>query len=304
MKKIVYILFLLVFPSVIYCQVSNQEIEKMLKDDFTNIRKDGISRINEPRFDSSNENYFFNFLKKYKNDQSINVRSRVKSLQFVIALKSIDTLIRQELVLDLIIDGSDFEPSINQEAFGHLSYFKEHDFSPKAKKMIITLFNKPNYDHNFILACGTAQVKELIPELKKLATSFNRKQEGWYSTMSWFANLALVKMGEVEKIDNIISAVELELNTDLRVTRLLKYVVYTKDPDCIRLILKYMASSEKVTGLHGMEGLGFNQYIVEYLSREFEDFPVKTKTIGAYTKEETEKTLAFLENYLSKNADK
>ena len=61
--------------------------------------------------------------------------------------------------------------------------------------------------------------------------------------------------------------------------------------------MKFVASSEKITGLHGREGLDFNQYILEYLVREFEDFPIKVKTIGAYTKEETEKAVVFLKNY-------
>ena len=222
----IFSLFILV-PFSLFSQLSNQQIEKMITADFDSTRLGGIRNHNY-HFDSSNERYFLDFVKKYEHDQSQNVRSRLQDLNFVIALNSIDTLIRQQVVEGFIIDGSDPEPSISQHSFERLLFFKEHDFSNNAKKIMFNMFNKQNYTNDFILSCGTAQIKQLIPQLKILASNFDRTKEGWYSTIAWYASVALTRMDNIENVDAIIAAVELELNPNLRVIWLLRYIAYTK----------------------------------------------------------------------------
>jgi len=222
------------------------------------------------------------------------VRSRVRIMKAKIALQSRDGSTRQQVVEDFARDIGDRDDAIAQYVTARLLSFKENEFSVKAKKIMVSIFKRPNYDHDFILICGTAQLKELVPRLKKLAAGFDRTKDDWYSTTAWYATLALARMGDAKKTDAIIAAVELELEPVLRVTRLLRQVAYTRQPDCIKLLQKYLESSETLPGLRNeSRGTEFNQYALEYLAFYMDDFPIKPTGIG-YSKEEIEIARAFL----------
>ncbi len=78
---------------------------------------------------------------------------------------------------------------------------------------------------------------------------FDRTRHGWYSTTGWYALLAVARLEDTKTIDEIIAAVELELEPVLRVTRLLRYVAYTRHSDAVTLLQKYLESSERLPAL-------------------------------------------------------
>ena len=285
-------------PFSLFCQLSNHQIEKMITAEFDSIRSGSIKN-HDYRFDSSNERHFLDFVKKYEHDQSVQVRSRVQEFKAGIAMLSNDTLIRQQVVEDFFCNFTDPNSGISQYAMYILTSFKQNDFSKTAKKIMVSIFNQPNYNSDFLLLCATAQLKELIPQLTKLAVFFDRTKEAWYSTTEWYACLAVARMGNAVKIDNMIAAVELELAPDLRVLRLLKQMAYTRQPDCLKLLQKYLESTERLPGVKETgNGTEFRQYAMEYLAQYIEGFPFNVKPY--YSKEEIETARTFLRNHKSK----
>ena len=293
LRSLMAILLVGCIPLVTLGQAGNQDIEKRIASELDSVRTGSI-KANDYQFNASNEKRVLTFLKRYEHDPVPEVRQRVQAIKAKIAMQSKDTLVRQQVVEEYVKDVSSPDQDIVQYAISRLLTFGEHDFSAKAKKDIVSVFNRLNNNHDFILVCGTVQLKELIPQFKKLAAGFDRTKEGWYATTGWYASLALARMGDSQKTDTIIAAVELELDPILRVTRLLRYVAYTRQPDCIKLLQKYLESSERLPSLREPgKGTEFNQYALEYLAQYLEGFPIKAKGIG-YTTGEIETARAFL----------
>ena len=61
-----------------------------------------------------------------------------------------------------------------------------------------------------------------------------------------------------------------------------------------------MESDEKLPKMHGHIGIDYNQYVLDYLSRYMDEFPVKQSKSLGYSKEEIETARTFLRNYKSK----
>lgn len=264
------------------------QTEQLIRNDIDSMRAGGKS-IHDYQINASNERSILQLLKTYEKDPNSDVRSHVRYVRAKVARVSTDTLIRQQIVESFVEDCLSPDPSVSQYVNGRLQNFDQPDFSPRAKQLIVNVFNKGAYENRFLLVCGVAQVKQLMPALKKIAVAFNRTQEGWARTTAWFAVLALTRMGDQAKVDEIISAVELELNATYRVGTLLQYVAYTRHPDCIRLLQKYLESSERG------EGLAYNRYALGYLAKYLPGFPVEYKTAG-YTDEELQLARDYLKN--------
>jgi len=280
-------------PFVIFGQPNNATIEKMIVSELDSALQ-GNNPVKDYHFNSSNEKHFLDFVRKYETHNNSNVRFRIQRIKVIIAMQSKDSLIRQEVVEDFVNDFSDLDQSISQYAISRLLTFQQNDFSPKAKRSMVNIFEKEKNNHDFILVCGTAQLREVMPQLKKLSANFNRTTDNWYNTTEWYATLALARMGDSEKNDNIIASVELQLNPNFRVATLLRYIAYTKQPDCIKLLQKYLESTESLPSLRETgKGIEFNQFALEYLTTYFEGFPIKHNEIG-YTREEVETARAFL----------
>jgi hypothetical protein len=288
------------YPSLMFSQINNETIENIIANEMDSIRKGSI-KTNDYNFIGINETHLLDFLKKYENDINERVHFTTQILKSKLAMQSSDSIIRQRVVNDLVNEVEDKRASIVQYALRKLLTFKEIDFSKRSREKLITIFNKKNYTHDFILVCGIAQVKDLIPQLKKLASTIDRTKEEWYSSTSWYACLALIRMNDKEKLDNIIAAVELELSSSIRVTRLLKFIAYTKQYDCIKLINKYLMSTDYLPSIRDEgKGIDFKQYALAYLVTYMDDFPVKSDIIGSYKIEDFEKAQLFLNNYLAK----
>jgi hypothetical protein len=99
-------------------------------------------------------------------------------------------------------------------------------------------------------------------------------------------------------LDDLIAAVELEVNSRRRVEDLLNLLAYTKHKDCYILLLKYLESGEKMSKLGATTiEFDFNQYAMEYLAKYLDDFPSKANSFG-YSKEEIDMVSKFLRKKL------
>lgn len=269
--------FLLLFNLSSFCQNNIIEIKKQLEVEFNNIRKDNIPYSYSYHFDSTNEKYFSLFLKTYINDSTESVRDVAFHLMYRIGINSIDSTLRKKIVEDLIISCMQ-KRILASKLSSRLLNFKYNDFSDTSKVFLVKMFDNGGYQSKvFLLVCGVAQIDSLIPKIEALAVNFNRNKsgEGWSNSNTWGANLALLRLGQRNFVDKVIAATELELKPTVRVIDLLKDLSYTRDKDCIKLLYKYLKSSEKLSNMNGKEGFPVNQYALEYLAESLENFPVK-----------------------------
>jgi len=290
--KLLRIQFFSIYFILISQALPGQDIENMIANELDGVRNGSINAY-DYKFNSLNEKRVLIFLKKYESDPDLRVRSRVQILKAKISLQSKDTLVRQMVVEDFLKDAASENQEISQYSIARLLTFKENDFSLSAKNKIPSIFDRIA-NRDFILICGTAQIKQLVPKLKKIASEFDRTRQDWFSTRAWCASLSLTRMGYTEKLDTLITAVELELNPILRVSRLLKDLAYTKNPDAIKILRKYLESNQKIPDVMGPgRDLYVNQYAMEYLAQYIDDFPIKERGIG-YSPEEIETAKSFL----------
>ena len=195
------------------------------------------------------------------------------------------------------------EPKISQYAINRLTdyFYKKKDFTNAAKQVIIDSFDRKKYSHNFLLVCGKAEIKELIPKLKIIANNLDTAKRNWYNTNAWYASLALARIGVNDNINMLISAVEHEPDTILHITRLLRYLAYTRQPACLVLLDKYLESSDELPNSDGMpRGLYFYQYVLGDLAKNLDNFPIAPKKVG-YTKEELEIAREYMKVMLKGN---
>ncbi|HEY0058721.1 MAG TPA: hypothetical protein VGB56_06270 [Flavisolibacter sp.] len=280
-----------------YAQPGKEDIRKLIATELDSVRKGSI-KANDYVFTSDNERDVLFFLVKYENDPSEEVRLRVQSMKFKLAQQSRDTSIRQRVVEDMARNFQLSSHELTQYAVYRLSEFGEKDFSDKTRKILFDNFERLKEIHQYIVICGVAQVKALVPRLKQLSQKFDYHQYNWYSTEAWHASLALARMGENEKMDAMIAAVELEAEPTLRMTRLLRQVAHTRHPDAIKLLQKYLESGDEVpSSKPGAKGIEFRHYAVEYLAQYVEGFPIVPRS-GKYSVQEIESARKFLSSGL------
>ena len=286
------ILILFLFPLSVFCQVSDQQMEKMLKDELDSLSAGG-KKIYRIYFNSSNEKYFLDFLKNYESSPVEMVQIRVIGLKYQIAMGSVDTLLRQRVVREMVSLIDKGSVPISQYVVNRLVDFGDHDYSNESRKKLEEQFLKFQKSNNFILICGIAQVRILIPALRSIASKFNRKSSSWFNDPSWFAHLALARMQAIRSIDTIIAAVELYAGKVFKVSRLLQLVAYTKHPDAIHLLSIYLQSGDVLSISDGGTGIPVNLYALEYLAIYIENFPVKIKYLG-YSPEDIKLGIAYM----------
>jgi len=271
------------------------QMENLIKMDLDTLRAGGYS-VNDYKFNARNEWLVLRFIKQYENDPHEGVRSHVRVIRAKLAGQTADTVLKQQIIESFVEDCLLPYGDISQYVTGRLLLCHERDFSPRAKQLLKTVYKKGNYEARFLLVCGIAQVKELIPRLKKQAAQFDRTKD-WPGTMGWYASLALARMGAPVNIDAIICAVELELRNTYRVGTLLQYIAYTRHPDCIKLMRKYLGSSERLPGVKASDdGIACNKYALHYLARYIDNFPVKYDDGISYSADDLETARAYFGN--------
>lgn len=291
------IVFAIICPLSVFSQTAE------IKMDFDTLRAGGYS-VHDYQFNAGNEWQVLKFIKQYENDPHSRVRLHVRHVRAQLIYKTIDTLLKQQIVETFIEDCMEPDPYISQYACERLQYCQQQDFSPRAKQLMLTVFNKGQYERKFLLVCGVAQLKQVIPKLKKKAQGFNRTKDDWQGTIAWYASLALLRMGASANVDAMITAVELEANDIYRVGTLLRFLAYTRHPDCIRLLRKYLETSARlpaireslVPSVNEERGVPYNQYALNYLARYLENFPVKFNDGIGYSAAELETARAYFRN--------
>ena len=287
-NKILSLIFILL-PFFVFSQ--NPEITIIKKNIERN--RNGSSLIDDYNIDSTNEREILQFVRKFETDSNVSVRRYVEICKMGIAFKSHNKSIRQEVIESFFLHPTNLSYVKDQL----LERFKEGDFSATAKQLLQKLLLKSPYDDNVIMLCGMADIKEVKPQLRKVIaeSTFNRNKRN----ISWYAMLALTRLGDDSYVDNIIASVELELDEVFKGTRLFNNLAYTKHPDCIKLLYTYLISDERMPDLDGVRGKGewYYQRAFQYLARYMDNFPIKEKYYG-YSMSDLEIAKTYLSKYL------
>lgn len=293
LKKIIIVYTILSIPLQMFSQLNTNQLIREIRNEMETVRKGGVLS-NEYSFNSETEKTCLDFVNSYKNDSNTQVQLHALIIKFKIGVSSLNYLIRQSIVFDFTKCISNEDETLSKFSLTALASFDKIDYTVSSKNNIIINFEKLKSSKEYLFICGAVEIKELKNNLKKIALEFNRKKQNWYIENSWFASLALLRMNDTTNIDNIITAVELELNPVLRVTRLLKDISYSRNSDAIKLLQKYLESNEFLESSRGgLNGVGFNQYALEYLANNIRNFPIKPKGLG-YTKEDIQIAITFL----------
>lgn len=264
----------------------------IIKKNIDAIRKESSS-IYDFKLDSTNEREILQFVRKYETDSNLSVMRYVQRSKMGIAFKSKNKLIRQEIIESFFLNPTNLSYIKDQL----LERFKAADFSAKAKVLLQKLYLQSPYDENLIMLCGFANIKEIKPQLRKIIAEikFNRNERN----NSWYAILALTRLGDDSYVDKIIASMALELDEVRKGTVLTNDVAYTKNVDCIKYLYTFLINEERMPDLDGVRGKGqyYYQRVIEYLARYMDDFPIKSKYFS-YNNADLEIAKAYLKKYL------
>ncbi len=287
-KKILSLIFILL-PFFVFSQ--NPEITIIEKN--IDRKRNGSSLIDDFKLDSTNEKEILQFVRKYETDTNSSVRRYVERCKMGIAFKSNNKSIRQEVIESYFLHPANLSYVKDQL----LERFKGGDFSATAKQLLQKLYLQSPYDNNLIMLCGFANIKEVKPQLRKVIeqSKFNRNKRN----ISWYAMLALTRLGDDSYVDKIIASVALELDEVFKGTVFTDDVAYTKNVDCIKYLYTFLINEERMPDLDGVRGKGqyYYQRVIEYLIRYMDDFPIKSKYYS-YSNSDLEIAKTYLSKYL------
>ena len=279
---------------------SIEQIKTSIDNEVLNLKKGNFFQTSIFHFDSINEKVLLNYLAKYETEPLLKVKFRISGLIFQIGLSSSDSSVRKQAVEELLTIAKNSDFAMQDDISEKLSYFHNRDYSSKAKGLMIELFSSNKYSNKFLLACGIAELNEIKPQIKLLADNFSRIKENCFISIEWYACLAITRMGATEKIDNIISAIELELNPNIRIQTLLIHAAYTQNIDCLQLLEKYLFSTEKIPGYDGRPGIEYSKFALDYLVKYVDDFSIgiKSSSVNEYTDEQIMAAQRYLAFYI------
>jgi len=295
------ILILLAFvPSINFFAQPFNVAKTMIADEMDSVRN-GSHKTNDYRFEPATEMQVLRFLRTYDNDSSVDIRLRIQILKVGLGHRSKNIQIRQEVVQDLLLANASGVSELEQYANNRLlDLFKETDYSDKANHIIKDVFDKTHDLHHLMLVCGLASAKEMIPRIKKYSAAIDPSDANWYSGSAWYADLALARMNAIadETVRTMVAAVESETQINYRVIRL-EQLAYTRHPVVLKLLLQYLEGTDRLPPLHSQsEGIEVKYYIIWYLAKYMDAFPVKDAELSNYTPDEFEKARAYLKSKL------
>lgn len=260
---------------------NKETVEKTIKDAINSVRNGKVIETGERDFSTLDAKIALNSLRKFKSDPSANVRFAVQTMQFKIAVRNMDTSIREDVTNSLVSDLLDGDPLVSQQAVRRLQSFKSKDFSTATKNLIGIVMQRADASKELFLVIGIAQVREQIPFLKNIAVGLNKHVAGWYASVEWYSALALARMGDKQETKRIIKIVESEADVVLRVTRLLSDVAYLRQIEGVKLLQKYLESEDRLPRVKdNVPGTKYNQYALDFLTQSIENFPVKNQGLG------------------------
>lgn len=209
-----------------------------------------------------------------------------------------DPQIRQEVTARLLVGASDSSPLVSQHAQAELLAFSEADFSLRSKDLILDLLRGKAPGPRLIRLAGVAGLRNALPRLKELTVEQPDAAQGgkWYGRAGWAARLARARLGLLDDLRTVIQTVEQEQDPIIRVTILLRDLVFTQKPPALLVVRRHLNENETLPrAKESSPGTSYAQYAMDALAEGLPDFPVDRKYIGGYSTEEIRNARRWLE---------
>jgi hypothetical protein len=184
----------------------------------------------------------------------------------------------------------DASPLVSQQAVNWLLDFEEADFSSAAKDALDRASVKIGSYPKLLRVIGIANPPGAMATLDAwIASDAARGADGrsgmWYGSSAWHARLAKARLGSADDARNVAEQVEAEVEVVTRVSRLLDDLAYTRRPEAIEVIGRYLRSDGRLPSACGKgdaAGVLYAEHAVHALTEAAPEMPVPRKFIGGY----------------------
>ena len=205
------------------------------------------------------EKGFENFLSYYTR-ADVPLKSYLLATLQRTALASDNTYLRQQtthLMLDITRTESEIQ-FINQALDG-LQNFSERDFTSETKVILEKMEIADSQE--LIKITGAANIQSRVKDLQEIATSSSLPKSQWAAT------LALARMGDVQKLEEIIQRVKTSTDIIERSGRLFDELAWTKKQEAFNVLREYLYSQAYLPSVRDHDKPGTPEAV--YAARAF-----------------------------------
>ena len=262
-------------------RLTSEEIHKELEI-YRNKSGFSLKKAGDKYLTGNNENlkrnYFVTLIQLAQNDEWISERNEAVEL-ICEGLADIESSELSNLII---------------RQLGKLDYIL---FSEKAKASLSSILNHKELNKNSIMLIGNANLKSLLPRLKKIVSKIddNHHVNNFFETNEWASLLVLAKSGDSSVNGQIINYFNEEKNIIKKATIRLKEIAFICQPFAISLLKDCLFNEKKLPKTKkGESPLKVANWAAHYLSTVITDFPVKKNFPGYYT----EKDIKICQNWI------
>lgn len=160
--------------------------------------------------------------------------------------RSADAATRKAMVRYLV-DAVGTKSEHEDQALKFLLDFGEADFDRDARAVLETLPLSGERAAQVARVLGVAQLHSRRSELQTLSEQTPRGgAHALYASSAWAASLALVRMGDEERMKSVITQVNAERDLVLRPTQLFDDLAYTRRQEAFDTLRGYLRSTERL----------------------------------------------------------
>ena len=215
-------------------------------------------------------------VRAYNSNNDENLKFQIIGMVWEFGLASKEVHERQEIVnylLDMIED--DILVSEGQ-SIRFASAFSSGDFDEKAKGKLAAFPLTGQFDLQIMFLIGIADLREMIPELEKIAKEHNGDitSLSYHDHRKWVSSVVLARFGDQKMLDRVIQRVKDEEDITKRATELFADLAFTKQPKAFDVLRSYLKSTKRISRVKvGTPGTLEAKRAAEHFLTYIENFP-------------------------------
>jgi hypothetical protein len=250
--------------------------------------------------ESASPDTLLSLIEPYKSHSSWEVRRSMNVLAFLSARNETSPVIREKASRILVTGVLDEDKGNSKRNFQYLLRISRIEyFDDATKELIREAFFEKDPSSERILLVGVAGLKDMIPHLQEIVQQdpeyVNAERNWWFGTQQWCARCALARLGDKGSIEHCISMVESHEDADFRIMNLLKHLAYIRQPECMKILKKYLDSDE-ISPFAGKDVIRvkYALLVIPLLAPAMDGFPVEDKLSGIYDDEDLQKARSYM----------
>ena len=239
------------------------------------------------------------FIVPFAFDSIYSVRTRAVELAHDFATASDDTITRQ-MCVQMLLNMVDRDPEVTGTALSLLTNYCPRDFTLQARDTIRLLVLRHTASLNPLLKIsGFLKLNNLEAPIRKYTLRGNA-----FATR-WAALLSLARMGYQDAISDVLIRIDKIPLNDQTVYSIMPDLIYTRQPDIIRFILRLIQSDENGCFTADAERevpIPCAYRIIEQLAPVIDEFPVEVDHTGDLTTNDYPAALAVVRDWFKDNS--